>query len=79
MNMIEIIVTVCALAQPSQCEEQHLQYAFGRARRAVRDERAALLGAMDQRASEMDASCAGVATVPHAQEKADARGPARQA
>jgi hypothetical protein len=33
MNMIEIIVTVCALAQPSQCEEQHLQYAFG-ARRA---------------------------------------------
>jgi len=25
MNMIEVIVTVCALAQPSQCEEQHLQ------------------------------------------------------
>ena len=29
MNMIEIIVTVCALAQPTECEEQHLQYAFG--------------------------------------------------
>ena len=27
MNMIEIIVTVCALAQPTQCEEQHLKYA----------------------------------------------------
>ena len=26
--MIEIIVTVCALAQPSQCDEQHLQYAW---------------------------------------------------
>jgi hypothetical protein len=28
MRMIEIIVTVCALAQPSQCDEQHLQYAW---------------------------------------------------
>ena len=26
MGMIELIMTVCALAQPSQCEEQHLQY-----------------------------------------------------
>ena len=27
MGMIELIVTVCALAQPSQCEDQHLQFA----------------------------------------------------
>jgi hypothetical protein len=26
MGLIELIVTVCALAQPSQCEEQHLQF-----------------------------------------------------
>jgi hypothetical protein len=25
--MIELIVTVCALAQPYQCEDQHLQFA----------------------------------------------------
>jgi hypothetical protein len=27
--MIEIIVTVCALTQPDQCQEQHLQFAWG--------------------------------------------------
>jgi hypothetical protein len=27
MGLIELIITVCALAQPSQCEEQHLQFA----------------------------------------------------
>jgi hypothetical protein len=27
IGMIEIILTVCAVAQPSQCEEQHLQFA----------------------------------------------------
>lgn len=26
MGMIEIVLTVCALAQPNQCEEQHLQF-----------------------------------------------------
>ena len=36
MEMIEIVVTVCALAQPSQCEEQHLQFAWqGSARQCV--------------------------------------------
>ena len=25
--MIEVIMTVCALAQPNQCEDQHLQFA----------------------------------------------------
>ena len=27
MGLIELIVTVCAIAQPAQCEEQHLQFA----------------------------------------------------
>lgn len=27
MGMIELIVTVCAVAQPNQCEDQHLQFA----------------------------------------------------
>lgn len=27
MGLIELIVTVCAVAQPSQCEDQHLQFA----------------------------------------------------
>lgn len=27
MGLIELIVTVCALSQPHQCEERHLQFA----------------------------------------------------
>ena len=27
MGLIELIITVCAVAQPSQCEDQHLQFA----------------------------------------------------
>jgi hypothetical protein len=26
MGLIELIVTVCAVAQPNQCEDQHLQF-----------------------------------------------------
>ena len=29
MGLIELIITVCALAEPSHCEEQHLQFAAG--------------------------------------------------
>jgi hypothetical protein len=28
VGLIELIVTVCALAQPDRCEEQHLQFAW---------------------------------------------------
>lgn len=28
MRFIEIIFTVCALSQPTLCEEQHLQYSW---------------------------------------------------
>jgi len=27
MNMIEIVLTVCAVSQPSMCEDKHLQFA----------------------------------------------------
>jgi hypothetical protein len=27
MNWIEIILTVCAVSQPGQCEDKHLQFA----------------------------------------------------
>jgi hypothetical protein len=27
MGLIELIITVCAVAQPQQCEDQHLQFA----------------------------------------------------
>jgi hypothetical protein len=26
MGMLELVLTVCALAQPTQCEDQHLQF-----------------------------------------------------
>jgi len=26
MGLIELIITVCAVAQPEQCEDQHLQF-----------------------------------------------------
>ncbi|HZD27636.1 MAG TPA: hypothetical protein VE251_02950 [Xanthobacteraceae bacterium] len=29
MALIELVVTVCALALPSQCEEQHLSFSAG--------------------------------------------------
>jgi hypothetical protein len=29
MGLIELILTVCAVANPAQCEDQHLQFASG--------------------------------------------------
>jgi len=28
MGLMELVLTVCAIAQPSACEEQHLQFAL---------------------------------------------------
>jgi hypothetical protein len=28
MDLIELIITVCAIASPASCEEQHLQFAW---------------------------------------------------
>jgi hypothetical protein len=78
MNMIEIIVTVCALAQPSQCEEQHLQYAFGGSpRQCTMNAQPYLAQWLNQHPkwSIVRWRC----DVPHRQEKADARRPARPA
>lgn len=27
MNLIQIVLTVCAVSQPNQCEDKHLQFA----------------------------------------------------
>jgi hypothetical protein len=29
MGLLELVITVCAVAQPTLCEDQHLQYAWG--------------------------------------------------
>jgi hypothetical protein len=78
MNMIEIIVTVCALANPSQCEEQHLQYAFGGSpRQCTMNAQPYLAQWINEHPkwSIVRWRC----NVPHKGDKADARGPARKA
>jgi hypothetical protein len=78
MNMIEVIMTVCALANPSQCEEQHLQYAGqGSLRQCVMNAQPYLAEWINEHPkwSIVRWRC----DVPHSREKADARGPARPA
>jgi hypothetical protein len=29
MGLIELVITVCSLAQPAACEDQHLQFSSG--------------------------------------------------
>lgn len=33
MGFIELVITVCAVAQPTQCEDRYLQYASGQSLR----------------------------------------------
>jgi hypothetical protein len=78
MNMIQVIVTVCALAQPSQCEDQHLQYALqGSLRQCAMNAQPYLAEwiNMHPKWTIVRWHC----EVPHTREKADARGTARQA
>lgn len=78
MNMIELIVTVCALAQPSRCEEQHLQYAWqGSLLQCTMNAQPYLARWINEHPKWTIARwhCG----VPHLQEKADARGTARPA
>ena len=49
MGFLELVITVCAIADPTLCEDQRLQYASGASLR-----RSALHCAMDRRTSEMD-------------------------
>jgi hypothetical protein len=76
--MIEMIVTVCALAQPNQCEDQHLQYAgIGSLRQCAMNAQPYLAQWISQHPKWTIKRwhC----EVPHTREKADARGTARQA
>ena len=74
--MMEVIVTVCALAQPSQCEDQHLQYAGqGSARQCAMGAQPFLAQWINQHPkwTIVRWHC----EAPHTREKADARGTAR--
>ena len=76
--MIEVIMTVCALAQPNQCEEQHLQYAWqGSLRQCVMGAQPFLAQWINEHPkwSIVRWHC----EVPHMRDKADARGSARPA
>jgi hypothetical protein len=76
--MIELIMTVCALAQPSKCEEQHLQYASqGSLRQCAMNAQPYLAQWINEHPkwTIVRWHC----DVPHMREKADARETARQA
>ena len=76
--MIEVIVTVCALAQPTQCEDQHLQYAWqGSLRQCAMSAQPYLAQWINQHPkwTVVRWRC----EVPHTREKANARRTARQA
>jgi len=78
MNMIEVIMTVCALANPSQCEEQHLQYAGqGTLRQCTMNAQPYMAQWINEHPkwSIVRWRC----EVPHTGDKADAGGPARPA
>ena len=78
MEMIEVIVTVCALLHPSECEEQHLQFAWqGSVRQCVMSAQPYLAQWINEHPkwTIVRWHC----EIPHVQEKADARGTARQA
>lgn len=78
MNMIEVIMTVCALANPSQCEEQHLQYAAqGSLRQCTMNAQPFMAQWINEHPkwSIVRWRC----EAPHTRDKADARGPARPA
>jgi hypothetical protein len=78
MGMIEVVMTVCALSQPSQCEEQHLQFAWqGSVAHCVMNAQPYLAQWINEHPKWSVARwhC----EVPHPREKADARGSARPA
>ena len=53
MGFLELVITVCAIAHPTLCEDQRLQYVKS-ITATVRHGRSALHCAMDRRTSEMD-------------------------
>jgi hypothetical protein len=78
MEMIEVIVTVCALVNPSQCEEQHLQFAeAGSLRQCAMNAQPYLAQWINQHPKWSVARWHCEAA--HTRGRADARGPARPA
>jgi hypothetical protein len=78
MNMIEVIITVCALAQPGQCQEQHLQFAAqGSIRQCVMNAQPYLAQWVNEHPkwNIVRWHC----ETGHTRERADARRPARHA
>ena len=78
MDLIAIVFTVCALAQPSQCQEQRIEYAWqGSLRQCVMEAQPYLAEWVGEHPkwSIKSYHC----EYPHMKEKADARRPARQA
>jgi hypothetical protein len=78
MGMLEVIMTVCALSQPRQCEEQHLQFdGQGSLRQCAMDAQPYLAKWVNEHPKW------GVVRwhceVPHRRERADARRTARPA
>ena len=52
-RLIEIILTVCAIANPNNCEEKYLQFAWDGSLKSMHDGRAALYRPVDRPASCM--------------------------
>ena len=78
MEMIAIVVTVCALAQPDQCEEQRLEFSWqGSLKQCVMNAQPYLAQWIGDHPkwSIKSYHC----EYPHTKEKTDARGTARQA
>ena len=77
MDLIAIVVTVCALAQPDQCEEQRLEFTWrGSLKQCVMTAQPYIAQWIGEHPKW------GVKSYhceyPHMKEKADARGSARQ-
>jgi hypothetical protein len=77
MDLIAIVVTVCALAHPDQCEEQRLEYMWnGSLKQCVMTAQPYIAQWIGEHPkwSVKSYHC----EYPHAKEKADAGGSARQ-
>jgi hypothetical protein len=77
MEMITIVVTVCTLAQPEQCEDRHLEFSWqGSLKQCVMNAQPYIAQWVGEHPkwSVKSFHCEH----PHTKEKADARGSARQ-
>jgi hypothetical protein len=78
MDLIEIIITVCAVLQPNVCEERHLQFSWQGSQRQCMAQAQPYIAQWINEHPNWTAvrwRC----EIPGSREKADARGPARAA